>query len=84
MLMATMSILVQSMRKGLLERLKLKLRSKEGGGIDHEAASWEKRKVGGCIVFQGKEKNLQGTKARDKFRFTHPWSCIGLLLMHVM
>lgn len=83
MLVATTSILVQSMRKGLLERLKLKLRSK-GGGIHHEAATWEERKVGGCIVFQGKEKNLQGTKARDKFRFTRPWSCIGLLLMHVI
>lgn len=72
------------MRKGLLERLKLKSRSKEGGGTGHEEARWNERKDGGYIVLQGKEKHVQGTKARDKFRFTYFWSCIGLFLMHVI
>lgn len=57
-LMTTTSKLVQRMRKGLLERLKLKLRSKEGRGIRHEDVRWKERKVGGCVVWFRARKSI--------------------------
>lgn len=55
---------VQYIRKGLLERLKLKQRFKEGGrGAAHEKGGQEKRiKYGAAQVFQGNKNTCKNPK----------------------